>query len=59
MMLQKNLKFKWVVLHGVEVSTPYGIDEGTVSTYGFVYPANHDVKTGSTRRKWFLIEQSR
>ena len=27
MMLQKNIKGEWVVLYGVKVSTPYGIDE--------------------------------
>ena len=38
MMLQKNLKGKWVVIYGIEVSTPYGIDEGMLSTYRFFLP---------------------
>ena len=42
LMLQKNLKGKWVVVYGIEVSTPYGIDEDTVAAYEFVSPTNHE-----------------
>ena len=38
MMLQKNLKYKWIVLYGIELSTKYGIDEGTVATHGVFIP---------------------
>ena len=35
-MLQENLNRKWVVMYGIEISKPYGINEGTVETYVFV-----------------------
>ena len=38
-MMQKNLKWKGVVLYGIEVSTQYGVDEGMVATYGFFLPS--------------------
>ena len=38
MMLQKNLKYKWIVLYGIELSTKYGIYEGTVATHGVFIP---------------------
>ena len=37
----ENLKVKWAVLYGIEVSTPYEIYEGTLATYVFVYPSNN------------------
>ena len=57
MMLQKMLKGKWVVLYDIEVSTPYGISEGTVVTYGFVSPTKHEGQTIRSSRKEFLIER--
>ena len=39
-MLQKKLKGKWVVLYGIEVSTPYVIDGFTIVTYGLFLPQN-------------------
>ena len=59
LILKKNLKGKRVGLYGIEVSTPYVIDEGTVSTYGFVYPANHEVQNISASRKIFLTERGK
>ena len=53
LMLQKNLKRKWVVLYGIKVSTSYGINEGTVATYGFVSPTNHEGQVFGARRKPF------
>ena len=58
-MLQKKMTGKWVFLYGTEVSTPYGIDEGTVVTYGFVSTTNHEVQTIRARRKEFLTEQGK
>ena len=55
-MLQENLKFKWVVLYGIEVSIPYVIDEVTVSKYYFVYLTNHEGEMVRVRRKDFLTE---
>ena len=43
-MLQKNLKDNWVVMYGIEVYTPYGIDKCAIATYGFVSPTNHEGK---------------
>ena len=51
MMLQKNLKGKWSVLYGIGLSTPYGTNECTVSTYVFVSPANHEGQTIRESRK--------
>ena len=57
MMLQKNLKGKWIVMYGIGVSIPYGINEGDVATYGFVLPTHREGKTIREKRKWFLTEQ--
>ena len=56
MMLQINLKGKWVVLYGIEVSTPYEIYEGTLSTYVFVSHINHEGQKIRVIRKGFLTE---
>ena len=53
MMLKKTLKGKWVVLNGIEVSTPYIIDEGTVATYVFFSPINHEEKNIRERKDIF------
>ena len=58
-MIQKNLKGKKVVLYGIEVSTPYVIDEGTVATYVFVSPTNHEGQTIRERRREFLTERGK
>ena len=57
MMLQINLKGKWVVLDGIEVSTPYEIYEVTLATYGFVSHINHEGQTIRVERKGFLTER--
>ena len=56
-MLQKNLTVNWIVLYGTLVSTPYGIDEGTIATYVFISPTNYDKQTIKLRRKELLTEQ--
>ena len=55
----ENIKGKWVVLYGIELSTPYGINEGMVSTYGFFSPTNHEGKTIWLMRNGFLTEQGK
>ena len=50
-MIQKNLKGECFVLYGIEVSTPYGIDEGMVETYGFVSTTNHEGQKIRASRK--------
>ena len=52
-MLQKNIKEQWVVMYGIEVSTPYGIYEDMVATYGFVSPTNHEGQTIRAKRNIF------
>ena len=56
LMLQKNLKGEWVVLYGIEVYTPYVIDEGTVAAYVFVSTTNHEGQTIRARGEEFLTE---
>ena len=55
-MLHKNLKWKWVVLYGIGLPTPYGIDEDTVATYSFL---SHQPRGKGiwVRRKDFFTEQ--
>ena len=45
LMLQKNLKGKFILFCGIGVSTPYGIDEGKLEIYGFTneYMIKNDV----------------
>ena len=50
LILQKILKGAWFVMYGIEVSTPYGIDEGMVATYGFFSPTNHEGQTIRVRK---------
>ena len=59
LIMQKNLKGKWVVLYGIEVSTPYGVDQGTVATYGFFSCTNHEGQTIRERRKEFCTERGK
>ena len=51
LMIQKNLKGECFVLYGIEVSTPYGIDEGMLETYGFVSTTNHEGQKIRASRK--------
>ena len=50
-MLQKKIKGGWVVMYGIELSTPYGIDEGMLAIYVMVSPANHEGQRIRARRK--------
>ena len=54
LILQEKIKRKWVILYGIEVSTPYGIYEGTIATYGFVSTTNHYGKMIRSKRKEIL-----
>ena len=38
---RKNLKWKWVVLYGIEVPKPYGFDEATLAEYELVSTTKH------------------
>ena len=53
LMLQKNLKEGWVFLFGIELSIPYGINQGAVETYGFVSPTRHEGQKIRARRQGF------
>ena len=57
--MQKNLKEGWVVIYGIEVSTPYVIDKGMLATYGFVFTTNHGVQIIRDARKEFLEERGK
>ena len=53
LILQKNLNRQWVVLYGIDLSTPYVIYKVTVAIYGFIYPTNNEGQTVRARRKEF------
>ena len=52
----EKLKGKWVVLYGIEVYTPYVIDEVMVETYVFPPPTNQELQTIRARRKEVFTE---
>ena len=46
-------------MYGIEVSTPYGIDEDMVATCGFFYNKNHKVQRIRARKKDFRIDRGK